>query len=234
MEKSIEQLKKKLTNPLRGLIPKNLTDVEERFMEIAKNLFENYCLKSDTKAFRFAEIEFYYYKKGGRCNLDEEWVEKWNKVTYPRDKNAGELFFHYSGVDICFQSIFKDNNVEFGGILIRSVLEEDEETTKLHAGPQYCANLILNSCVNHLPQLAELEVTKRKECELKTAVRFGIDKAEREREEKDDFRLCFYLDNLNWEKASERTVWNTKQGEYKERTRNYEKERFSNIHKKDN
>lgn len=223
------QLKKMLINPLTGLEPDNLVDVKNRFKKIAKTLFENYCLKSGNKTFRFAEIEFYYYKK-------DKWDEEWNKVTYPRNKNAGELFFHYSGADICFQCHFDDNGkddniVEYGGILIRSVIEEDGDILKLHAGPQYCANLILNSCNNIFP---ELERAKKIECGLETAVRYGINEKERKLEEDNDFMLCFYLDNINWEEASKRIVWDTKQSKYKEMKRNYERERFSNIHKKKN
>ena len=110
-----EDLKKLLTNPLQGLDEKNdkFVEVQNKFKGIAKKLFDNYGIKCGNKIFRFAEIEFYYYNK------KEKWQDKWNTATYYRDKNAGELFFHYSGVDICFQS---DSENEFGGILIRSLV----------------------------------------------------------------------------------------------------------------
>ena len=222
----MEQLKVRLTNPLSGFKSGDFKGIERKFREIANSLFCNYCIKTDTKILRFAEIEFYYFKKG-------EWDQEWNNVTYPRKKNLGELFFHYSGVDVCFQTHLDDEGgyVEFGGILIRSLIELDEngKILHLHAGPQYCANLMLNSCNTTLPRLAIAKVIN---CETKSAVRFGIEKAEREREEKADFRLCFFIDQfnsdeLNWKEASESKDWNIKEGKFKVTKRNYARERFN-------
>ena len=222
----MEQLRERLTNPLSGFKSRDYKEIERIFSEIANCLICDYCIKTDTKIFRFAEIEFYYFKKG-------EWDQEWNSVTYPRNKKLGELFFHYSGVDICFQTHLDNEGgyVEFGGILIRSLIELDEKGKfqHLHAGPQYCANLMLNSCNTTLPQLATAEKIN---CEIKSAVRFGIEKAEREREEKTDFKLCFFIDQFNsdklhWEKASERNDWSIKEGKFKVIKRNYARERFN-------
>ena len=225
----MEHLRKLLSNPLSEVKTKNPIKIEDAFYNIAKHLFNEYCIKNDTKIFRFAEVEFYYYKK-------DEWDEDWTKVTYPRNKNAGELFFHYSGVDICFQCHINENdnnNVEFGGILIRSLVEVDDNgrLLKLHAGPQYCANLILNTSREQFPKL-----TKATEfgCDLQRTIRFGIEKSEREREEKDGFNLCFYInhfesDLLNWNETSKRIDWNIKENKYKESKRNYARDRFNNL-----
>lgn len=225
----MEYLRKLLSNPLSEVKAINLIDIEDEFYNIAQQLFNKYCIKNDTKTFRFAEIECYYYKKN-------EWEEDWTQVTYPRNKNAGELFFHYSGVDICFQCHVDENNsdnVEFGGILIRSLIEVDDygRLLKLHAGPQYCANILLNTCNKELPQLNKAKEVK---CDLQRTIRFGIEKSAREREEKDDFKLCFYInqfesDLLNWQETSKRIEWKIKEGKYKESKRNYARDRFHNL-----
>ena len=50
---------------------------------------------------------------------------KWQEVTYPRnDYQGGQLFYHLSGIDICFDSHYKNNEAKFGGILIRAIKDE--------------------------------------------------------------------------------------------------------------
>ncbi len=95
-----------LKNPFHGLKQNEVADIQNRCFQIAKTLFENYCIVCGDKVYRFAEIEFYYYKKeeSGNNNFDKDW----NKETYPRNKDAGSFFFHYSGVDICFQCHYDD------------------------------------------------------------------------------------------------------------------------------
>ncbi len=127
------EIKDALQNPLETNDGKT---IEKKFEEIAKNLIHNFCIKCGEKTFYFAEIEFYYYDKDNNN-------QKWNWETYPRtDKEAGDLFFHYSGVDICFNSSFGKG--KFGGILIRSLYDVKEK--KFITGPSVCANEILNSC----------------------------------------------------------------------------------------
>lgn len=96
-------------------------ELSAKFKSIADKLFEKYEVRCGKKHFRFAEIEFYYYRKG--C-FDEEW----NRVTYDRkNKEDGDLMYHYSGVDICFKSNYSDKEAEFGGILIRSLYTLNEK-----------------------------------------------------------------------------------------------------------
>ena len=232
----MKQIKAKLKNPLSGLGRENMTSLKKRFYDIAKTLFEDYCFKCDTKIFRFAEIEFYYYKKDHSNSI--QWDDEWNEETYPRNKDAGELFFHYSGVDICFQCRFDedgiDDNVEFGGILIRSIIEVDnsDRLIKLHAGPQYCANLMLNSCKNQLPELVKAKHMSFDK--LEQTVRFGINCEEKQKEQNDNLELCYYINQFNgvslkWKTASERFGWDMKNGKYKLLKRNYKRERFKDI-----
>ena len=110
-------------------------DIQTVFEDIAEKLMKKFCLQCDEKKYYFAEVEFYYYDK-------ECFNEEWNWVTYPRtNKKAGDLFFHYSGFDICFDSRFDDG--KFGGILIRSLKEENDTYI---TGPSVCLLEVLNTC----------------------------------------------------------------------------------------
>jgi hypothetical protein len=100
-------------------------NANERFTEIAKELFCNYEIKKGDKTYDFVELEFYYYSDKHK-----------DIMTYPRNTVAGEWFNHRSGVDITFKSekkvhaeatSVKDEiaeNVFGGGILIKSIQEK--------------------------------------------------------------------------------------------------------------
>lgn len=221
----MKELKEILTNPLSGLDKDDLDGVKERFHERAKTLFENYGLKCGDKIFRFAELEFYYYKN--EESGDNNWDATWNRETYPRNKDAGQLFFHYSGVDICFQCHFdekeKNNEYgEYGGILIRSLLDGD----KIIAGPLFCVNTMLNECKGQMPQL--VSVTSQT-FTFETTTRCGI-KSDLKQEKGKELYLCYYATsvnnkNLQWDKASERIAWDKSKKRFTNQTRNYKKER---------
>jgi hypothetical protein len=122
-------------------------------------------------------------------------------------------------MDICLQCNFigkvkEDEYGEFGGILIRSLLDGD----KVLAGPLFCANVILNACKEHMPQL----VPYHQECELDEPItRYGI---------KDDkLKLCYFRKGLNWNGVSERIGWDKNKGVFKRITRNYYNDRFENM-----
>jgi hypothetical protein len=110
----------------------DVTNINQRFEEIAKLLFQEYHIQKGKTIYEFLEIEFYYYTKGHE-----------DIITYPRNIERGKWFFHDSGVDITFESKCKDiecdcktrqpNGGHFGGILIRSLLKNGEE---LITGPQ--------------------------------------------------------------------------------------------------
>lgn len=157
-------------------MPDNMAekDIQEKFENIANKLMKEFCLLCGEKKFYFAEIEFYYYDKA-RFN------DEWNWVTYPRTgKKAGDLFFHYSGFDICFDSSFDDG--KFGGILIRSLKEENGTYI---TGPSVCLLDVLNTCSESgkLPVIKEDDGNK--ECEIGISInRYGI--------QNDTKPLCFY------------------------------------------
>ena len=131
----------------------NEGNIQESFRNIAEELFQNYCIQCGQSFFYFAEIEFYYFDEA-RFHSD------WNEVTYERDGyRAGDLFYHLSGVDICFDShLLKVNGKKSGyggGILIRSIVEVVDGKEELTFGPLTCMNKMLNSCKGgNMPKLA--------------------------------------------------------------------------------
>lgn len=156
---------------------KDSSDVQKTFGDIAKKLFNEYCIDCNGLEYYFAEIEFYYYDK-------ENFNAEWNKRTYPRtDKKVGDLFFHYSGVDICFDSMF-DNGV-FGGILIRSLKDNQG---KYITGPSVCMLEILNAC-SKSERMPKLVSTKKEKCDIGVPIeRYGIEYKDKSK----DLPLCFY------------------------------------------
>lgn len=202
----MEDLIKELEDPFYGV--KTAKRFQDKCHAIAKMLFDKYCIRccnANTVAYYyFAEIEFYYYdKKNFNCD--------WNWKTYPRtDKSAGEIFFHYSGFDICFKSDF--NEGKFGGILIRSLKDENR---KYITGPSVCAQELLNFCSKHKTMFEVVPIPKDKcdgKCELSDSpiTRFGIDDKGKDNDkdnnkDKDEIPLlCFYDKNLFEKYTSEK------------------------------
>ena len=175
----------------------NAGNVQEQFKTIAENLFKHCYIKCGTKKYYFAEIEFYYYEERG---LNKEWNEK----TYPRDgKEAGNLFFHYSGVDICFDSSYADG--KFGGILIRSL---KDDSGKYITGPTACMLEMLNVCTDEKPRLQMLNENEKNNINLcdNPIARYGIKYTD---ENMKDEPLCFFDKNLYEKYTNEKTYKET-------------------------
>lgn len=174
----MEKLEAKLKNPFDGLSTEN--DVNRVCREIAKELFGQYCIKCLDEEYYFAEVEFYYWQK-------DRWEKEWNRVTYPRDGyEAGQLFFHMSGVDICFDSSFKD--AKFGGILIRAIMDHEGNVI---AGPLNSMLYLLNACKGgEMPKLEKLQAHKH-EVKLKSTYR-ALGEKDKEKEKSSKLSLCFY------------------------------------------
>ena len=116
------KLKELLTK--ESLLENGVNGLEEKFDEIAEILLTKTKIvkgKKNTKNYKeyyITDIEFYLY-----CDGHED------IITYPRNCEAGDWFFHDSGVDISFGSnlSFEDdkaileNNSFFGGILLRGI-----------------------------------------------------------------------------------------------------------------
>lgn len=92
---------------------KEIKDFQKYFDDIAKYIFGNVAIvigNSDSKQIKYylEEIEFYY----NNDKIEEEKItftpkdgkKNFFSCTYKRIKDAKQLFWHYSGVDICFQS----------------------------------------------------------------------------------------------------------------------------------
>lgn len=109
-------------------------DVDGELRHIAKTLMDEYCIFNGEYIYRPIEIEFYIY----------DTIEHPDTHVYPRDrKEAGELFFHLSGMDICFKSSLEEGR--FGGILIRALEREKNGERTLFGGPLVCKDEVLNT-----------------------------------------------------------------------------------------
>ena len=203
-----------LTNPFDGL--SDYESIKKKCEEIAQKLFDNNGIKSGDKTFRFAEIEFYYYDS--EQYLKDPSHHKWQEVTYPRnDYKGGELFYHLSGIDICFDSQYKEKSGKFGGILIRSIKDGD----RIIAGPLNCKDEILNACKNgKMPEL--IEESGKEKIELKQTYR-SLGKTGTDIHD----GLCFYDASIkkgDWNPPKDRYV--TKTGEKTTKNGSYDTSKF--------
>jgi hypothetical protein len=180
---------------------------DDTLEKIAKGIICNSYINngSDTKYIPI-EIEFYYhsprlpFKKGENYEKDH--------ITYPRDiQESGKLLYHYSGIDICFQSKNREKEkIEFGGILIRSLLKIKDNNEEIIYGPLCCKDVLLNEA-KKLPSL-EYPADKRNEYNLIASKRVGISN------ENTDLNLRYYVKEYGTkEKASVSKRWAYKNGD---------------------
>ena len=124
----------------------NTSDIEERFEQIAKMLFESFAIQKGEKKYLFKEIEFYFYNKNHR-----------DIITHPRvSKPLCWYVNDFGGIDLNFESKVKfgnrlnskgknvkkyvlDESAYFGGVLIRQLKEV--ESGEILNGPWACAEL---------------------------------------------------------------------------------------------
>jgi hypothetical protein len=109
--------------------------IDSIFEIIAKKLFKEYHIKKGKDRYDFLEIEFYYYSK-----------EHPDACTYERNSEAGDFYFHLSGIDIAFKSDSKKGC--YGGILIRSLLKNSNSENSVVAGPLRCQQDLFNNTMN--------------------------------------------------------------------------------------
>lgn len=190
----MEDIKKLLKPPFDDLKEYCIQNYQEECSEIAKELFCNWCINCNGKEYYLAEIEFYYYDS--KLYLHDKKQFKWQKVTYARDGyNAGDLLYHLSGIDICFESSYNNQEAKFGGILIRAIKEVNDKNGTIIAGPLVCKDEILNACKGgNMPLFCE--ATKKRKLTPKATYR-ALGKVDID---KDNDRLCFYdsSKNNNW------------------------------------
>ena len=138
----IEQLRQLMTLDANM----NTSDIEERFEQIAKVLFECFAIQKGEKKYLFKEIEFYFYNKNHR-----------DIITHPRvSKPLCWYVNDFGGIDLNFGSKIRyekrlnsngkkvekcvlDDSAYFGGILIRQLISEDG--CEILSGPLACAEL---------------------------------------------------------------------------------------------
>ena len=138
----IEQLRQLMT--LDAIM--NTSDIEERFEQIAKKLFECFAIQKGNTIYLFKEIEFYFYNKNHR-----------DIITHPRESKLLCWYVNdFGGIDLNFASNIKcksranskgknvkkyvlDDSAYFGGILIRQLIRE--EGCEVLNGPWACAEL---------------------------------------------------------------------------------------------
>jgi len=191
---------------------------KDEILKIEKELIENYCINCNGKEFYFAEIEPYYYNSNSK-----DLKGKWNENTYPRECQAGDIFYHLSGMDICFNSkLPKDfkgkEDCYGGGILIRSIVEFDEKIDNkdneksngiVTVGPLTCANKMLNACEGKsMPKLSRISKKRNHTPNPQEIFRYLGEKdfkLIKEGENIDgDLKLAFYDSEINknsWDKA---------------------------------
>ena len=124
----------------------NTNDIEDRFEQIAKMLFESFAIQKGEKKYLFKDIEFYFYNKNHR-----------DIITHPRvSKPLCWYVNDFGGIDLNFESKIKfenrlnskgknvkkyvlDESAYFGGILIRQLIEK--ESGEILKSPLACAEL---------------------------------------------------------------------------------------------
>jgi hypothetical protein len=101
--------------------------IEQSFDQIATELIRNHALVVNGLAFRFTEIEFYYYHEPGHEDT----------YTHAHQRPAGEWRFHSQGFDLTLEG---DEATKDGGILIRGLWaqgsEKDEASAYYVNGPR--------------------------------------------------------------------------------------------------
>lgn len=202
--KEITKFEAVLENPL-GFIDSTdskeiINQIPNLFKEIAKVLFERYDIliydsKGEAHYYSFAEVEFYYHKKGV-LNRDVD------NCVYPRTCEAGKFLWHDTGVDICFKSECDIENYYFGGILIRSLIEK--ESNQIIGGPGRCANELAFLCkAGESPHL--YPKVKKEEVDLYQTIRQGIGCDVDKDGKTAKVKFCYFIKmkNRNWNRTKE-------------------------------
>ncbi len=83
----------------------SIQQFQNYFDILAKEVLSNYAIAiSDKIKYYLIEIEFYYNNEDMVKMFTDEEMKKFFTCTYKRKRVAGQLFWHYSGVDICCQT----------------------------------------------------------------------------------------------------------------------------------
>lgn len=154
MSYTIADLKEKLD-------PKNIEKSEylEYFNELTNMLMNHFVIAKGNDKYEFVEIEFYLFAPEHQdvITYPRKIVESRNPESGENEKKlvpmeAGQWFFHQSGVDITF----KCDGTQFGGILIRSIKRTSD--SKLINGPLNCVYHLWDEFNALAPSLQEYPI----------------------------------------------------------------------------
>lgn len=134
---TIQDLKNALSEP-RAFVPRG----EGNFEKLSESLLSKFQIQKGKQLYWMTDIEFYIYTDDHR-----------DIITYPRNTEAGEWFFHASGVDISFKSkvdleiwtkkqkpVLSKDSV-FGGILIRGIVPAYDGAQPIDGPMKVCDEL---------------------------------------------------------------------------------------------
>ena len=178
-----EQLKDFLKNPNK-----------EQFDTVANEIINGFQICKGDIRYSFAEVEFYYYGE-----------DQQDRHTYIRKCHAMDWFFHYSGVDIAFETKQEGSELlQFGGILIRSIIKHEVgKKDEIVAGPLRCQQEIFNGC----KEIPTIEVKpERSNHEIGKNLRYGITDDEYE------YRYFIIDEDFEWNCRTTRAVYDKKEG----------------------
>ena len=132
-----------------------------------------------------------------------------------------DWFFHYSGVDIAFETKQEGSELlQFGGILIRSIIKHEEgKKDEIVAGPLRCQQEIFNGC-KEIPAI-ELK-SERSNHKIGKNLRYGITDDEYE------YRYFIIDEGFEWNCRTTRAVYEWKNNK-KEKVFNGVKEKSVNV-----
>ena len=211
-----ETIKNRLIELLNPSVD-NAADLEQKFNEIARILLLQceIAIGNDIR-YSIEEIEFYYFKNG--C-LDGSIYN----CSYPRNRKACDFYWHYSGIDICFES----TEDSFGGVLIRALRKIEKKdgvkTDVLIGGPMRCALDLTNTCFSTGNQLELVFKEEPRKAKILNTIRQGI-KADYKVEKGELIPIvqyCYYIPqpNADWKRKRKALVLSSIPNESKERKR---------------
>ena len=182
-----------------------------KLKELASCIMNNYCIYNGSYHYRPIEIEFYVYKHGEHedCHV------------YPRIKKAKDIFFHYSGMDICFNT--SENKDCFGGILIRAL--EREEDKQFIGGPLVCVNEVLNTATGIL--VVENKKIKEPKNADQFGQRVGINALKNVEDQFYQKEYRFVREDIKEKKFAQRTIYNFKSNKFEEKPSSYKIEKYN-------
>ena len=180
----------------------NTSDIEERFEQIAKMLFESFAIQKGEMVYLFKEIEFYFYNKNHRDIITHPRVSK-PLCWYVNDFGGIDLNFfsniefdsRYNDKGKKVQKYVLDDIAYFGGILIRQLISEDG--SEVLTGPLACAELF--RCHDATGVDKEFPVLVEKKNDIVGYIRktrINLLRSNQSVEDKVNIILCQYHDNI--------------------------------------